>query len=112
MLEKEISRQKIVEALTPLVGEDRAKLCAEKIITMGYKKVKTGIWERDVNFPHKVKERYICSRCGRWTVVKKGNKETMLRAMRYCNGCGAQMIAVDYGTAVNDQIDGEGEVEL
>lgn len=94
MLERQISKDRLIVALTPTVGENMAVKCADIVISMGYRRIKYGTWIRDEEYVSDKKARFYCSRCGRWNVVKKRNEDVMLSGLRYCNGCGARMLAM------------------
>lgn len=74
---------------------ERIRCFTEVCDRLGYRKERYGTWIPDVTFVSRSKLRYRCSFCGYWQVAKAQNAESLLRSLRYCNGCGAKILEIE-----------------
>ena len=68
---------------------ETVKRVAAHAVELGYRKKRKTEWIPDTTFKSETKVRYRCRECGYWQVSKKQNAQNMIRALRYCPGCGA-----------------------
>lgn len=70
-------------------SREQAERCAEYLVDNDYRKERFCEWVRDGTYEGKDKEIYVCSACNRYQTVKKSQKQSRLKYLRFCPVCGA-----------------------
>ena len=90
------SKKELVEELTADMLEEchdampkAVRAYAQIAVNKDWRKERRGEWIRDETYPTKNKKAYVCSYCGHYEVVPKGNPK--MRYMNYCTDCGAML---------------------